>query len=653
MEAFIRTLLECSVAMAVISLIYMSTTPLLSKRYSSKWLYYVWLVIVIGWIFPFRPQFDVVSLPVEIPSMQTIQVIPVKYMTVDEPMIAVANEASRTSSIPLWWIIVSIWVIGAVGTIIYHFIRHWRFVKLVNRWSEDITSLQTLNIMNTLRTEMKIGTHVGLKTCSGITGPMMVGFFRPVIFLPAVKASSDELTFILRHELIHLKRNDLWYKVLVLLTTAIHWFNPIVHIMAKAIGEQCENSCDELVLHGTNFEQRKQYGETIIGVVRTGAKLRTALSTNFYGGKRSMKTRIFSIMDTTKKKAGITILCVVLIATIGTGIVFAADSANNGNFVNVTADKKEEKPIIGPTETKEVVGIDVESLDAGEFVCIGGPYSLEEGDIIQYDITSVGKGHLNAEFRKTNNPNDNKGYLGHLGVAGNSIRDLNSFIVSESLAGEYYLWIGNFDGKINGIELTKDYNTGTLSNIKGTVKIATKIKELYKEHETVKAEVMTPNQKESASSTLIAVKMSDEDKFRPEEWKDILAKVERGEIALENEDSIGPTETKQVIGVDVKSLENDEFVCLGQYTLEKGDIVKYNIAAERDGILNVGFSKTADPLDNNQYLGHSVSAGNSVIIANHPFIFKNSLSGTYYLWVGYPQFQSLNNIKGTIEIAEE
>jgi bla regulator protein BlaR1 len=108
MEAFIRTLLECSVAMAVISLIYMSTTPLLSKRYSSKWLYYVWLVIVIGWIFPFRPQFDVVSLPVEIPSMQTIQVIPVKYMTVDEPMIAVANEASRTSSIPLWWIIVSI-----------------------------------------------------------------------------------------------------------------------------------------------------------------------------------------------------------------------------------------------------------------------------------------------------------------------------------------------------------------------------------------------------------------------------------------------------------------------------------------------------------------------------------------------------------------
>jgi hypothetical protein len=42
-----------------------------------------------------------------------------------------------------------------------------------------------------------------------------------------------------------------------------------------------------------------------------------------------MKNRIFSIMDTSKKKAGVVVLCVVLVATIGTGIVFAAGSANN------------------------------------------------------------------------------------------------------------------------------------------------------------------------------------------------------------------------------------------------------------------------------------------------------------------------------------
>ena len=181
-----------------------------------------------------------------------------------------------------------------------------------------------------------------------------------------------------------------------------------------------------------------------------------------------MKTRIFSIMDTTKKKAGITILCVALIATIGTGIVFAAGSANNVNPVNVAIEKQAEKTTIGATETKEVIDIKVESLDIGEFVSIGGPYLFEEGDIIQYDITSEGEGHLNVQLRKTNDLNDDKGYLGHSGVTGNFIKDFNSFKVSKPLAGTYYLWIGNFDSK----KLDVDYDSGTLSNIKGTVKIA-------------------------------------------------------------------------------------------------------------------------------------------------------------------------------------
>jgi hypothetical protein len=166
--------------------------------------------------------------------------------------------------------------------------------------------------------------------------------------------------------------------------------------------------------------------------------------------------------------------------------------------------------------------------------------------------------------------------------------------------------------------------------------------------------------KENVSSglpeRLISVKLSDERKFTPEEWQDILTRIENGEVALENEKNgnfTGFTESGQIINVDVKSLNAGEYVCLGQYTLQKGDMIKYNITAETDGILNVGFSKTADPSDNNQYLGHTGLAGNSVIIANFPVQFKNALSGTYYLWIGYAQFETLDDIKGTVEIAAE
>ncbi|WP_052292931.1 M56 family metallopeptidase [Desulfofarcimen acetoxidans] len=152
--------------------------------------------------------------------------------------------------------------------------------------------------------------------------------------LPPVKIADDELSLILKHELIHLKRYDLWYKALFLTATVLHWFNQVVYLMAKSAAVQCEISCDALVLQGADFQQRKQYGETIIGVVRNGAKLRTALSTNFYGGKKGMKTRISSIMDTKRKKAGVAVFCVVLVGIIMSGATLAAAANDGQNMTN-------------------------------------------------------------------------------------------------------------------------------------------------------------------------------------------------------------------------------------------------------------------------------------------------------------------------------
>jgi len=168
---------------------------------------------------------------------------------------------------------------------------------------------------------------------------MMIGFVNPQILLPKADFTQDELRFILKHELIHYKRKDLYYKCFVLIATAIHCFNPIVYLMAQAIDVVCETSCDAEVVRSTDADMRQHYSETIIGVVKYQSKLKTALSTNFYGGKKGMKNRILSIMDTGKKKAGIAIVCCTLILTMGTGMAFAANAtANSNNPVYVTAE---------------------------------------------------------------------------------------------------------------------------------------------------------------------------------------------------------------------------------------------------------------------------------------------------------------------------
>jgi len=146
--------------------------------------------------------------------------------------------------------------------------------------------------------------------------------------------ADDELRFILKHELVHYKRKDLYYKFLVLIATAIHWFNPFIYLIERAINAQCELSCDAEVILGADADTRQHYSEAIIGVVKYHSKIRTALSTNFYGGKKGMKNRISSIMDTRKKRLGTIIISLVLVATLCTGFVFAASAyaaTNNGN----------------------------------------------------------------------------------------------------------------------------------------------------------------------------------------------------------------------------------------------------------------------------------------------------------------------------------
>lgn len=436
MQMFLITLLRCSAIMSAISFVYMVAIPVLSKRYSAKGLYYIWLVIILGWAVPFRPHFNTNIFNLQIPA---VQVIDVKYIAAGEPLKIISNQTNVASAIPIWSVVVSIWAICMLGMIAYNAWQHYRFLKMVSRWSVDIKDLQVLELLNTLRTEMKIKTHVGLKSCPAIYTPMMIGFFHPVILLPSIKIASNELKFILRHELVHLKRNDLWYKALISMTTAIHWFNPVVHIISKVIAVQCEISCDEILVKETNLEQRRQYGETIIGVVRSGVGLKTVLSTNFYKDASTIKTRILQIMDATKKKSGITVFCCALITIIGSGMLLA----------------------YCPSINKKVINVDVNSLESRNSVCMDELYRFEEGDVIKYNASAQGDNKkVTIKFvREDAETSDGRGSSQLLTFTGYYNKNFDQCIkVSRSQAGSYCMIIENSSEE-------------GLSDIKGTIEI--------------------------------------------------------------------------------------------------------------------------------------------------------------------------------------
>jgi len=319
--------------MSILAIMYMVATPLLAKRYSEKGRYYAWLIIIIGLIIPFRPQWGNVLVNVEVPTHTvttseqlgggTLPIITNSTVSLPIGDTAVNNPFFSIS----WWNVgFAVWLIGAILFATYQIVKHYHFTKTTNRWSENITDERTLSALESLKSEMGIIKPVSIYLCSCISSPMLIGIIKPKILMPTINLAKDELRFILKHELVHYKRKDLLYKLLVLLTTAIHWFNPIVYLSVRAINVLCETSCDSEVVNSTDTDTRQMYSETIIGVVKYQSKLKTALSTNFYGGKKGMKNRISSIMDMSKKRAGAFILCSVLMLTLGTGAVVTANA---------------------------------------------------------------------------------------------------------------------------------------------------------------------------------------------------------------------------------------------------------------------------------------------------------------------------------------
>jgi beta-lactamase regulating signal transducer with metallopeptidase domain len=323
MQSFMIALLGCTVTMTILALFYMAITPFMSKRYSERGRYYAWLIIVIGLIIPFRPQFYNAIVQINIPSGTTTPSMPSVPAPVD-----FIPPVENTAFSPAWWQIAAvIWLAGVMAFVTYHAIKHYRFIKMAKRWSESVTDERTLALLQSLKAEMGISKRVSLYQCLSMGSPVMLGFVNPRILLPSAEMADDELRFILKHELVHYKRKDLYYKFLVLAATAIHWFNPLVYLIARAIYAQCEQSCDAEVVRNTDADTRQQYSEAIIGVVKYHSKQKTALSTNFYGGKKSMKNRISSIMDTRNKRLGITIIFIMLAVTMGTGFAFAVNGA--------------------------------------------------------------------------------------------------------------------------------------------------------------------------------------------------------------------------------------------------------------------------------------------------------------------------------------
>lgn len=251
----------------------------------------------------------------------TIAISPIENV-VTEIAVSGNNKVSFFSIIPY------IWFFGIILFLLIYIIQYLFFKRTVKRWFQRISDAEIMDIFQTLCKDMQIRNSVEIYLCKKISTPMVIGFFHPVLLLPSENFSPSEIYFIIKHELIHLKRNDLWIKLLLLVANAIHFFNPLAYAMVYFANQEIELSCDSDVIEEAPFEIRKDYSQTILNSIKNNYKFTNSLTTSFIGNKNILKNRFQNIFDENKKKKGIFALTILLLLVLCSGI-FAAFGTTN------------------------------------------------------------------------------------------------------------------------------------------------------------------------------------------------------------------------------------------------------------------------------------------------------------------------------------
>lgn len=78
--------------------------------------------------------------------------------------------------------------------------------------------------------------------------PITFGIRNKYVVLPYEHYEPEELRIIFMHELLHIKKHDLVYKLLAVIAMAIQSFNPFVYLLERMISFWSEQDCDARVL---------------------------------------------------------------------------------------------------------------------------------------------------------------------------------------------------------------------------------------------------------------------------------------------------------------------------------------------------------------------------------------------------------------------
>ena len=360
MSEFIKTLLSLSVAGTLLLLLIMGLKPLYKNRFSRRWQYYIWIIAALRFLLPFTPDTTPVGwLFEQIPTAESAEVdwaagsfpwnadygetvcTQTAYNEIASPGGPASVEpTSAAQHLPdLYVCLFFIWCAVALALFSCKISMYQGFLRRLRAGSAEVSDPKARKLLSDCRERLGIKTKVRLLRNAWIGSPIMTGFFRPSIILPAEELEERELFYIFEHELHHFKQGDMFYKWLIQIVVCVHWFNPFVYLLGKEVNRACELSCDETVIAGLDDHARREYGDILLLFSRAGNRFQNTLaSVTMSEGAEHLKERLGAIKNFKKKTKIIAAasLMVALMFSVG-GLAVGAYAAQP-RFIETEAD---------------------------------------------------------------------------------------------------------------------------------------------------------------------------------------------------------------------------------------------------------------------------------------------------------------------------
>lgn len=196
-------------------------------------------------------------------------------------------------------ILCALWITGIL-TMAFFMIRSKLHLNDLRKSALPLQNEKVCRIYRCCLNEMNITKAIPIYSTAFLKSPVIVGLFRPCIYLP-IHLISDEhasdIRYMLLHELQHYKYKDAAANYLMNFAVAIYWFNPFVWYARKEMRNDREIACDTSVLKMLNENAYKEYGNTLINFAEKVSLTPFPFASGISGSMVQMQKRILNIAN--------------------------------------------------------------------------------------------------------------------------------------------------------------------------------------------------------------------------------------------------------------------------------------------------------------------------------------------------------------------